>query len=100
MYPVFHRFRGGKGVAPALGVLFGFSAYLGLVAISTWIVVAAFFRMSSFASIVSALLAPFAAWMIFGFAHPFFTSVVVVALLLMYRHRSNIRKFLQVRSGS
>jgi len=94
MYPVFHRLRGGKGVAPALGVLFGFDAYLALAAISTWIVVAVFFRMSSLASIVSALLAPFAAWMIFGFAHPFFVSVVVMALLLIYRHRQNIRNIL------
>ena len=94
MYPVFHRFSGGKGAATALGALFGFSVYLGLGAISTWIIIAAFFRTSSIASIVSALFAPFATWMIFGFSHPFFASVVVVALLLIYRHRQNIRNIL------
>jgi acyl phosphate:glycerol-3-phosphate acyltransferase len=94
MYPVFHRFKGGKGVATALGALFGFSAYLGLGAISTWIIMVVFFRMSSFASIVSALFAPFATWMLFGFSHPFFASVVLVAMLLIYRHRQNIKNIL------
>jgi acyl phosphate:glycerol-3-phosphate acyltransferase len=94
MYPVFHRFQGGKGVATALGALFGFSVYLGLGAISTWLIIALFFRMSSLASIVSALFAPFATWMLFGFAHPFFASVSVVAVLLLYRHRQNIKNIL------
>jgi glycerol-3-phosphate acyltransferase PlsY len=94
MYPVFHRFQGGKGVATALGALFGFSVYLGLGAISTWIIIALFFRMSSFASVISALFVPFATWMLFGFAHPFFASVSVVAVLLLYRHRQNIRNIL------
>jgi glycerol-3-phosphate acyltransferase PlsY len=94
MYPVFHRFQGGKGVATALGVLFGFSVYLGLGAISTWLIIAVFFRISSFAAIIAALFAPFATWMLFGFAHPFFASVVVVAILLIYRHRQNIKNIL------
>lgn len=91
MYPAFHRFQGGKGVATALGALFGFSTYLALGAVSTWLIIALFFRMSSFASIVSALFAPFATWLLFGFTHPFFASVAVVAVLLLYRHRQNIR---------
>ncbi len=94
MVPVFHRFQGGKGVATALGALFGFSVYLGLGAISTWLIIVLFFRMSSFASIIAALFAPFAAWLLFGFAHPFFASVVVVAILLIYRHRQNIKNIL------
>ncbi|HTE14971.1 MAG TPA: glycerol-3-phosphate 1-O-acyltransferase PlsY [Burkholderiales bacterium] len=94
MYPIFHRFEGGKGVATALGALFGFSVYLGLGAISTWLIIAIFFRMSSFASIIAALFAPFATWMLFGFAHPFFASISVVAVLLIYRHRQNIKNIL------
>ena len=94
MVPVFHRFQGGKGVATALGALFGFSVYLGLGAISTWLIIVLFFRMSSFASIIAALFAPFAAWLLFSFAHPFFASVVVVAILLIYRHRQNIKNIL------
>lgn len=94
MYPIFHRFQGGKGVATALGSLFGFSVYLGLGAISTWLIIAIFFRMSSFASITTALFAPFATWMLFGFSHPFFASVALVAVLLIYRHRQNIKNIL------
>lgn len=94
MYPLFHRFQGGKGVATALGALFGFSVYLGLGAISTWIIIAAFFRMSSIASLVSAIFAPFATWMLFGITHPFFASVVLLAVLLIYRHRQNIKNIL------
>jgi glycerol-3-phosphate acyltransferase PlsY len=94
MYPLFHRFEGGKGVATALGVLFGFNVYLGLGAISTWLIIAVFFRVSSVASIVSALFAPFATWMLFGVTHPFFASVVLLAALLIYRHRRNIKNIL------
>lgn len=94
MYPVFHRFQGGKGVATALGVLFGLSLYLGLGAISTWLIIAVFFRMSSFASITTAVFAPFATWMLFDLSHPYFASVALVAVLLLYRHRQNIRNIL------
>ncbi len=94
MYPVFHRFQGGKGVATALGVLIGFSVYLGLGAIATWIIIALFFRMSSFAAIISALFAVFATWMLFDISHPFFASVAVVSVLLIYRHRQNIKNIL------
>ncbi|MBM3341874.1 MAG: glycerol-3-phosphate 1-O-acyltransferase PlsY [Betaproteobacteria bacterium] len=94
MLPIFHRFEGGKGVATALGALFGFSVYLGCGAIATWLVMALFFRMSSFASITAALFAPFATWMLFGITHPFFASVSLVAALLIYCHRQNIRNIL------
>ena len=94
MYPVFHRFEGGKGVATALGVLLGFHVYIALGAISTWVIMALFFRMSSLASITAAAFAPFATWMFYGFAHPFFTSVMVVAVLLIYRHQANIKKII------
>jgi len=94
MVPVFHRFQGGKGVATALGVLIGFNLYLGLGALSTWIIIAVFFRMSSLASITAAAFAPFATWMFYGFSHVFFMSVMVVAVLLIYRHHTNIRNIL------
>lgn len=94
MLPVFHGFKGGKGVATALGVLFGYSVYLGLGAISTWLIIAVFFRISSFAAIVAAAFSPFATWMLFGWTHPYFASVCVVAVLLIYRHHENIKKIL------
>jgi acyl phosphate:glycerol-3-phosphate acyltransferase len=94
MYPLFHRFQGGKGVATALGTLFGFQPYIALGAMGTWIIMAVFFRMSSLASITAAAFAPFATWMFYGFSHPFFWSVLTVAVLLIYRHHANIRKIL------
>lgn len=94
MYPVFHRFEGGKGVATALGVLFGIHVYIALGAVSTWIIMAVFFRMSSLASITAAAFAPFATWMFYGFTHPFFASVAMMAVLLIYRHHANIKKIL------
>lgn len=94
MYPVFHRFEGGKGVATALGVLFGIHVYIALGAVSTWIIMVGFFRMSSLASITAAAFAPFATWMFYGFTHPFFASVAVMAVLLIYRHHANIKKIL------
>ena len=94
MYPVFHRLQGGKGVATALGVLFGFNVYLGLGGISMWIIVAMLFHMSSLASIVAALFALFATWMLFSVTHPFFASVVLLAILVIYRHRQNIKNIL------
>lgn len=94
MYPVFHRFQGGKGVATALGVLFGIHVYIALGAVGTWLIMVIFFRMSSLASITAAAFAPFATWMFYGFAHPFFASVAVMAVLLIYRHRANIKKIL------
>jgi len=91
MFPVFHLFRGGKGVATALGVLLGFNGFLALGAIAAWLLVAMLFRMSSLASVTSALIAPLATAMIFGPAHPFFAGVTMIAVLLAYRHRGNIK---------
>lgn len=94
MYPVFHRFQGGKGVATALGVLFGFNVYVALGAASTWIIIAVFFRISSLAAIISAIFVPVAMVVMYNAAHPFFAAALVIAALLIYRHRANIRKLL------
>lgn len=103
MYPVFHRFKGGKGVATALGVLFALSPYLALGTVATWITIAVFFRYSSLAALISAVFAVFFAWILFNAAHPFFFAVVVIAVLLVWRHRSNIRNLMagrETRLGS
>lgn len=91
MYPLFHRFQGGKGVATTLGVLIALNAYLAAGAVATWLIIAFFFRYSSLAALVAALFAPFFCFLLYG-AHLYTMAVTVVAVLLISRHRSNIRK--------
>jgi glycerol-3-phosphate acyltransferase PlsY len=93
LFPVFHRFRGGKGVATAAGVLFGFDLWLGLATLATWIVIAVFFRYSSLASLLAAVFAPIYTWWLFGLS-PVLPVVAAICLLLIWRHRGNIARLL------
>jgi glycerol-3-phosphate acyltransferase PlsY len=92
LYPVFHRFRGGKGVATAAGVLFGFNVWLGLAALATWIAIAVFLRYSSLAALIAAVFAPVCAW--FLNLDDFLLVVAAIGLLLVWRHRDNIARLL------
>ncbi|HVL34552.1 MAG TPA: glycerol-3-phosphate 1-O-acyltransferase PlsY [Burkholderiales bacterium] len=91
LYPAFHRFQGGKGVATAAGVLFGFNLWLGIATVATWVAIAVFFRYSSLAALVAALFAPVYAWWLFGLS-PILPVVAAIALLLIWRHRENLRR--------
>lgn len=91
VFPVFLKFRGGKGVSTALGVLLGLNVWLALGTAATWIIIAVFFRISSLAALVSAVFAVFFTLILYNPAHPYFAAVAFVALLLVWRHRSNIR---------
>ncbi len=94
MYPLFHAFRGGKGVATALGALLALNWILALGTLATWITMAVFFRYSSLAALMSALFAVFFTLILFNATHPFFTAVTLIAALLIWRHRANIRNLL------
>jgi glycerol-3-phosphate acyltransferase PlsY len=89
LYPVFHGFKGGKGVATAAGVLLALNLYLGLGVLATFGIIVAFFRMISLAAIIAAVFAVFWAWSLFGLA-PITPIVGAIALLLIWRHRENI----------
>jgi glycerol-3-phosphate acyltransferase PlsY len=91
LYPVFFRFRGGKGVATAAGALFGIDLLLGGATLATWLVIAAFFRYSSLASIVAAVFAPFW-WLLTEGAGPVAFALIAMALLLVWRHDANIKR--------
>jgi glycerol-3-phosphate acyltransferase PlsY len=93
LWPVFFGFRGGKGVATAAGVLFGINPWLGLATLATWVIIAAFFRYSSLAAIVSAVFAPFYQMLIWE-GGPVAGAVTVIGLLLIWRHSANITKLL------
>jgi len=98
LFPVFFRFKGGKGVATAAGVILAFNPWLGLASLLTWIIIAFFFRYSSLASIVTAVFAP--AFYLFG-QHVIWDapgvqvlSLAVMGLLLVWRHAENINRLL------
>lgn len=102
MYPVFLRFRGGKGVATATGVLVALDPWLGAGAIATWIIIAFFFRYSSLAALVAAAFAPFFAFFLYGmgrFAWECAIGVAVIAVLIVWRHQDNIRNLIAGTEG-
>ncbi len=93
LWPVFFRFQGGKGVATAAGVLMAVNPLLGLAALLSFAIVLAFSRYVSLASIVAALFAPFYQALIWGI-EPSILALVVMCLLLVWRHEGNIKKLL------
>jgi len=93
LFPIFHGFKGGKGVATACGILFGVNVILGIATLSTWIIVAVFLRYSSLAALAAAIFGPIYFVFLFGF-QPMGISLLVVCLLLIWRHRSNIRNLM------
>jgi glycerol-3-phosphate acyltransferase PlsY len=89
LWPVFLHFKGGKGVATAVGVMIGLNPWTGLLAVVTWIVVAAIWRISSLSALAAALIAPVYAWMFLGFEAS--TLVIfIMSVLIFWRHKSNI----------
>ena len=98
LYPVFFGFKGGKGVATALGVTLGFHWALGLAVLGTWLAMAFVSRISSLSALVTALLAPVYAWFITG-SEALVVAGVVMTLLVFWRHRSNIRNLVNGTEG-
>ena len=93
LYPVFFGFKGGKGVATALGVYLGLNWQAGLVFIATWLIVALITRISSLSALIATLAIPVffytqvdAPWMS--------AATIIMAILIYWRHRSNIRNML------
>ncbi|MGD2112969.1 MAG: glycerol-3-phosphate 1-O-acyltransferase PlsY [Gammaproteobacteria bacterium] len=98
LYPVFFGFQGGKGVATALGVLFGLAWPVGLAVSGIWLLMAVLFRISSLSALTAMLLAPLCFWWLRP--EPAFIGVmVIITVMLFWRHRTNIRDLLAGREG-
>ncbi len=93
LYPVFFGFKGGKGVATALGVLLALDWRIGLLCLATWLAVFALKRISSLAALSAAVLAPVYITLVTHSAH-FTVFGIVLAVLILWRHRTNIRRLL------
>ena len=98
LWPIYTGFEGGKGVATALGVLLGLSPWLGGAVLVTWFVVAYAFRYSSVAALTAAFFAPMYCILMFGI-DAIFVAVLLMCVLLMMRHKENIRKLAQGQEG-
>jgi len=93
LFPIFLRFKGGKGVATALGVLLALSIWMGLAVLATWLLVALVFRLSSLSALVAAVGAPVYA-ILLGLPHEWVLASGIMSLLLIWRHKINIQNLL------
>lgn len=97
LYPVFFGFRGGKGVATALGALLGATPWAGLMTVATWLVVFGALRISSLGALVAFALAPVYVGLVTR-DPALVTIAIVVSLALFWRHRGNIQRLI-ARTG-
>jgi glycerol-3-phosphate acyltransferase PlsY len=99
LYPIYFKFKGGKGVATAAGVILAISWPLGLATVGTWLIIAYFFRYSSLAALVAAVFAPVYYLMGDGVAWsaetPLAIALIIMSAMLVYAHRENIVRLLK-----
>ncbi len=93
LYPIFHGFKGGKGVATAFGVILGLSWPVGIAVLMSWLVVYYLFKLSSLAALVTAMLTPLYFYFIDG-SVTFTVLAGLLSAMLILRHRSNIEKII------
>lgn len=93
LFPVFLKFKGGKGVATALGVLLALSGWMGLAVLLTWLLVAVVFRYSSLAALIAAAAAPVYA-MLLHLRPELVLATAIMSMLLIWRHKSNIQNLM------
>ncbi|WP_040727726.1 glycerol-3-phosphate 1-O-acyltransferase PlsY [Thiomicrorhabdus sp. Kp2] len=93
LYPVFFQFKGGKGVATMLGVMFGLSLPIGLAVAGTWLFVAKVLKISSLSALIATILAPIYIWFLTGLVEWVWVTSVMT-LILFWRHRGNIQRLL------
>ena len=93
IYPLFYKFKGGKGVATALGAVLGFNLFLGVICLITWLMTALLFRYSALSAIVTFTFLPLYTW--FSFESWTITSIyLALTILIIYKHKNNIKNLL------
>lgn len=104
IYPIFFRFKGGKGVATAIGVLLGFNFWLFLALLLTWFIVFKLSRVSSLAAIVATILSPLYAYIFANGAYfdrttgstgGYFGATLMIAFFVVYKHKENIIRMIK-----
>ena len=93
LYPIFYQFKGGKGVATAIGVFLGIHIGAGLAVVATWLFMAKGLKISSLAALISSALAPLYFYL-FTESLPLTYGIIFIAILIFWRHRSNIQNLL------
>ena len=93
LFPIYHGFKGGKGVATAIGVYIGLNPIIGFAVIATWLASAFAFNMSSLSALIATLLAPFYFYFITQ-SIPLFLGLLLITLFIYWKHRSNIKAIL------
>ncbi|WP_397473135.1 glycerol-3-phosphate 1-O-acyltransferase PlsY [Pusillimonas sp.] len=103
LYSLFLKFKGGKGVATALGVLLAFQPWLAVASVATWVIVAFATRYSSLAAIVAAIFAPvyylFGGGIAWRFSGLLCLCIIVISVLLCFRHQANIARLMAGKEG-
>jgi glycerol-3-phosphate acyltransferase PlsY len=93
LFPIFLRFKGGKGVATALGVLLALNVWVGLGGLATWLFMALVFRYSSLAALTAAVATPIYA-VLLGLPKEWVLASGILSLLLIWRHKNNVQNLL------
>lgn len=99
IYPIFFKFKGGKGVATAIGVMLGLNPYLALLLVVTWIIVFKLSRVSSLSAIIATLMSPLYAYVLMGNSS-YFGATTIVAFFVVYKHKDNIIRLIKGTEGS
>lgn len=94
IFPIFFGFKGGKGVATAMGAFLGLNWLFGAILITVWALVIKVTRVSSLGAIVATILAPILAWLLLGHDVVLTGIITVMSIILLLRHKDNIARLL------
>lgn len=98
MWPIYFKFQGGKGVATAVGILLALSWKVALICLVIWLIIAFVFKISSVAALVAALTSPVIS-LIFIDSPPLLIVICIIALLVVFRHKTNIQNLLKKKEN-